>query len=549
MPTQKNMELQLPIRAVAYARFSSDLQRGESIDAQLSAIREFAERSGFVMVGEYIDRAKSATTDQRPSFLEMIADAEDGKFDILICHKLDRFSRSKYDSAIYKHRLKMCNVRLISVTENFDDSPESLILESVLEAMAEYYSRNLAREVMKGQLENAKSGRSTGGPPPFGFKLNKDTKRLEINESEAAGVELIFDMVLQGYSYHDIIIELNALGYKTRGGRSFGINSLYSLLRNEKYRGCYTFNKSAQKNVSGKRNGHKQKPLEEIIRIEGGCPRIISDENFFAVQKKMEQRQQPRGNANYKERYLLTGKVVCGNCGCSYVGSRRKRKDGSHWIYYGCNNRMRSKGTVCKNNEISRNYIESVVLEHIADTVFTDSIIPIVRQSYNEFIKDGKQSIHASELTRTKWRLTKLTNDIDELVEVLIQTKSKALCEKLEVMEAEKQELTVEVHRLSCQNEVKSATNADIKRAFADIRKKLKTGNLDNLRQLIELYVESITVFPDNVVIVYNFMPTVTLPLLNRGAATALAFNGTAQITVKNHPHLRVDDFGGEGGI
>jgi len=142
-------------KAVLYARFSSDNQREESIDAQLRALREYCERNGIVVIHEYCDRARSATTDDRPEFLDMIADSKTKDFDFIIVHKLDRFSRNRYDSAYYKRELKKNGVALISILEYMDDSPESVILESVLEGMSEYYSKNLAREVMKGMKESA----------------------------------------------------------------------------------------------------------------------------------------------------------------------------------------------------------------------------------------------------------------------------------------------------------------------------------------------------------------------------------------------------------
>jgi site-specific DNA recombinase len=152
------------VRAVAYTRFSSDNQREESIDAQIRAIKEYAARNDAVLVGEYIDKAKSAMTDNRPEFLRMIADSKLGGFDIVLVHKLDRFARNRHDSIGYRMELKRHGVSLVSVLEYLDDeSPESLILESVLEAMAEYYSRNLAREVNKGMKENALNGMHTGG--------------------------------------------------------------------------------------------------------------------------------------------------------------------------------------------------------------------------------------------------------------------------------------------------------------------------------------------------------------------------------------------------
>jgi hypothetical protein len=115
-------------------------QRDESIDAQLRAAEEFAKANNFSIVKTYIDRAKSATSDRRPEFQNMIRDSASGLFDICIVHKLDRFSRDKYDSAVYKRKLRANGVRLVSILENLDGSPESVILESVIEGMAEYYS-------------------------------------------------------------------------------------------------------------------------------------------------------------------------------------------------------------------------------------------------------------------------------------------------------------------------------------------------------------------------------------------------------------------------
>ena len=156
-------------KAALYARFSSDNQRAESIEAQLRALHEFCEKQGVVIVGEYCDHARSATTDDRPEFLRMIEESRRNTFNLIIVHKLDRFSRNRYDSAYYKHELKKTGVSLISVLEQIDDSPESIILESVLDGMAEYYSKNLAREVMKGLTENALQGKHTGGLPPLGY--------------------------------------------------------------------------------------------------------------------------------------------------------------------------------------------------------------------------------------------------------------------------------------------------------------------------------------------------------------------------------------------
>ncbi len=179
------------MKVAAYARFSSDNQRDESIDAQLRAIHEYAEKKGFTVVAEYTDRAKSATTDNREAFQQMIADSELGKFDGVIIHKLDRFARNRYDSAIYERRLKNNGIHLFSVVENLDDSPESIILESLLEGMAEYYSKNLAREVRKGLNENALKCRHNGGTPPLGYDVDNETKTYIINQQEGSTPKIV----------------------------------------------------------------------------------------------------------------------------------------------------------------------------------------------------------------------------------------------------------------------------------------------------------------------------------------------------------------------
>ena len=154
-------------KAVAYARYSSEMQRTESIDAQLRAIKTFCEQQNLDLVNNYIDEGFSARTDKRPSFLDMIEDAKEGKFDVIVVHKLDRFARNRYDFAVYRSILQKAGVTLCSVVENFDDSPEGEIMQSMIEAFAEYYSRNLGREVMKGLKENAYNGKHTGGVCPL----------------------------------------------------------------------------------------------------------------------------------------------------------------------------------------------------------------------------------------------------------------------------------------------------------------------------------------------------------------------------------------------
>ncbi len=369
--------MQRIIKAVGYARYSSDNQRQESLDAQVRAIREYCERKNYLLTGTYEDAALTGTNDKREQFLKMICDSKSGEFDVIIVHKLDRFSRDRYDSAFYKRELRKNKVRLCSVLENLDDSPESVIMESVLEGMAEYYSKNLSREVKKGMRENALKCMHTGGRPAFGYKVNHETMLWEKEETEVEGVKLIFSRILEGVGYGGIIKELNLLGYKTKMHKPFGKNSINMILANEKYKGVYTFNKSSAKDVEGRRNSHLFKSDEEIVRIEGGVPSIISAEDFDAVQNILKSRKKPWSSTTAKETYLLSGKIECGECGSAYCGARKfSGRNKTLYVTYKCNKRDRQSSRICGNSDIRREYIESFVLDRIADIVFDEKLAP-----------------------------------------------------------------------------------------------------------------------------------------------------------------------------
>ena len=336
-----------------YARYSSDNQREESIEAQIRAIEEYATRNDIQIVKLYKDEAKSATTDNRPMFLQMIKDSENMQFQAVIVHKLDRFSRDRYDSSFYRRTLKNNGVRLISVLENLDDSPESIILESVLEGMAEYYSKNLAREVMKGMKETAYQAKHNGGIPPLGYDITED-KSYIINETEALIIRKIFHMYTNGDGYIEIIRELNGLGYKTKIGKSFSKNSISDLLKNEKFKGTYVFNKRTSKS-SGKRNNHRDKDEVDIIRIPNALPAIIDESTFDKTQERLKNnRSGPRiGGINF---YLLTGFIFCGECESRYVGnSYRGGRNGKKYPIYACT--KRTSTTVCMNKAIRQSVI------------------------------------------------------------------------------------------------------------------------------------------------------------------------------------------------
>jgi len=459
------------------------------------------------------DRAKSATTDQRPEFLRMIKDSASNKFHVVLVHKLDRFSRNRQDSIGYRMELKRHNVSLISVLENIDeDSPKSIILESVLEAMAEYYSKNLAREVQKGKMENAYKGIHTGGTPPLGYDVDPNTRKLIINEYEAEAVRIIFKRTLECYGYSEIIDELNHIGYKTKRGLPFTKTSIFSILLNEKYTGVYIYNRSAPKDVDGKRNGHKYKDPEDIVRIEGAVPVIISVDDYKMVQKKLKNRKKTQKSSRAKEVYLLRTKMVCGVCGGAYIGTNRNRGDKTKCVAYICNKRYRNHSIDCQNKDLSRNYIESSVLGKLSEYVFNDKFIPFITEEYNRFLKERSKG-YMSKMKMYKNNLNDVSKNIDSLVNLLMQTQSQALFEKLKGYEKEKVQIESKIEALQNENKITTVTEDDIKIVFEKIREQLSSGELKNLQQVIDMYISKIIVYPDHVMVNFNFFPSINLEL------------------------------------
>lgn len=254
------------MKAVIYARYSSDTQREESIEGQLRECMEYAERNGITVLRSYIDRAMSARTADRPEFQNMIKDSESKLFDIVLIWKLDRFSRDRYDSAHYKRILKKNGVKVISVKENNSDGPEGIILDSMLEGYAEYYSAELSEKTHRGQRENALKGKNNGGGIPLGYLLG-DEQKLVLDPVTAPLVQEVFQRYANGEIIRTIVEDFNRRGLKTKSGKPFSPNSFNRILKNRKYIGEYQY--------------------QDVI-IPGGVPAILSDDLFYQVQARLE---------------------------------------------------------------------------------------------------------------------------------------------------------------------------------------------------------------------------------------------------------------------
>ena len=263
------------MNVIIYARYSSDRQTEQSIEGQLKECYEYAQRNGYTVVGEYIDRAISGTTDHRPEFLRMIADGDKKLFQAVLVYQLDRFARNRYDSATYKARLKKNGIRVLSARENISDDASGVLMEAVLEGMAEYYSVELSQKIRRGMDINAEKCLSTGGNVALGFYVD-DKKRFQIDLNTAPVVKQIFEMYASGHSMADIIRYLNANHIKTSYGNAFNKNSINRILRNKRYIGIYTYRGT---------------------EIPDGLPRIICDDLFYEVQDMIDKKKKAPARA------------------------------------------------------------------------------------------------------------------------------------------------------------------------------------------------------------------------------------------------------------
>lgn len=489
------------LRGAIYARYSSDNQREESIDAQVYEIKEYARANNISIVKIYTDEARSATTDNRPGFLQMIDGSIKGLFDVVMVHKLDRFARNRYDSAFYKRELKKARVKLISITERLDDSPESVILESLLEGMSEYYSLNLARETMKGLRENARSCKHNGGQPPLGLSVDPETKQYILGEKkEVEAVKLIYKLYDEGLGYDRISTELNIRGYFTRKGQRFAKNGLHEILKNEKYIGTYIYNRSAKKGDDGKRNHHKSKTEEEITKIPDAFSAIIDKNLFWRVQAKMDLRKHAKGRNKAKINYLFSGIVFCGNCGSAMVGntgSYKTKQGTTKYSYYECNKRDRQKE--CDNPRYKKEILEEKVLDKLKIEIFTPDKLSIITKKINEYNKEISLET-ASEIDYLENELKETKKQIENIVMAIANGAAFiSLNEKLTELENKKNVLDFRLEKTKNLAVRSLITEEMIKNYLDKHRNVVEDKDIDECKKIINNYIEKIVVDKEHI--------------------------------------------------
>lgn len=328
------------MKAVIYARYSSDNQREESIEGQIRECTAFAEKNGITILRHYIDRAYSAKTDNRPEFQNMIKDSNKRLFDMVIVWKLDRFSRNRYDSARYKAQLKKNGVKVASATEVISEGAEGIILESVLEGYAEYYSADLSEKVIRGRTDNALKCKYNGGTLPIGYVIDEE-QHFQIDPLTAPFVLEAFKQYDEGSTMTQIRDWLNAKGLRNTRGGPLNYNSVQHMLNNRRYIGEYKY--------------------RDIIDPDG-IPAIVPQELFDRVQEKLEKNKKAPARHKAEDDYLLTTKLFCGYCGAYMCGESGKSRNGTVHHYYKCVS-VKKKRADCKKRAVKKQWLEDLVVK------------------------------------------------------------------------------------------------------------------------------------------------------------------------------------------
>lgn len=466
------------MNAVIYARYSSDKQTEQSIEGQLRDCYSYAERNDINIVGEYIDRAMSGTNDQRQDFQQMIKDSSKKQFDYVIVYKLDRFARNRYDSAIYKQKLKISGVRVLSVTEGIGEGDESIILEAVLEAMAEMYSKQLGQNVRRGLRESALKANSTGGTIPLGYRI--ENKKLVVDEKTAPIVKYVFTAYAAGDPKTKIVEELTNRGYRTKQGNAFTVNSFRRMIENKKYTGLYSYNG---------------------IEVEDGCPALIDKNTFDKANSILAQTRRAPGRRKAKVEYLLQGKLFCGYCGSPMVGESGHNKSNNVYNYYAC--AKRKKEHTCEKKNEKKDFIEWYIVEQTIEYVLNETRIEHIA---DKVVEQYNCEFSSSNISVLEKKSARVEREINEAVEALIKTSSKIaiskINEKIETLELQKADTDIELSKLRIANKIR--INKDEVVLWI---KGFCTGDpLDpEFRQrIIDVFINSIYLYDDKIVIYYN---------------------------------------------
>ena len=502
--------------AALYARVSSDRQDVDlSVSAQLRALKEYAKANGYSVAREYVDEAESGRVADRPQFRQMIEEGSkpQAPFEVILVWKFSRFTRKREHAVAFKAQLRRKGIRVVSITEQAEDNATGRLLEGIIESVDEYYSENLAQEVVRGMREAASRGFFLGSKAPFGYRKVKvsdgvkERPTLEVDPTTAPVVREIFENSLRGNGLKEICKTLNDRGITNRGNRWYK-GSLHYLLTNEAYTGTAVWGRTSK---GGK--------ATDPVRVEGAWPALVSRDLFDDVQQAMRDRapkvQRP---ARVGSKFLLSGLLRCGVCDRPY--SAQGAKSGQ-FAYYICSTLHREGAGTCSARYLNAPRLETFVVEKIRERILNEeTIVELVTMVAEEIdamsgeLSDRLETIEA-ELVDVRKRLDKLYEAIEtsELTLEVLSPRIMSLRHREEQLEAARDDAQAQLE----QRRVEIPTTEEIAWYVADFQDFLKEGTIPERKALIRNFVEGIEVVGDKATMTY------TVPMPNDGVTSESA--------------------------
>lgn len=460
--------------AVIYARYSSDSQTEQSIEGQLRVCEEYAQRNNIIILDTYIDRAMTGTNDNRPDFQRMLKDSSKKEWNYVLVYKLDRFSRNKYETTIHKHTLALNGVKVLSAMENIPDTPEGIILESLLEGMNQYYSAELAQKVKRGMYESRLKGHFTGGILPYGYKL--DGKKIIIDEDTAEVVRFMYKQYSLDMPVSKIISTLTEKGILHKN-KPFKTTTVQKIFRNEKYTGKYKLN--------GK-------------EFDNMFPQIIDEELFEKVRKKNELKRY--GKNSVRETYLFRNKLICGYCGKPISAETSRTRNKTKLNYYKCLGIKKYKNG-CPKETVRQEILEEFLIETILTELKKPDTMNNIVKGLIEFQNNFSNNSNLNLLLKNKNQTEKSLNNVMNAIEqgIINSTTNKRMKELEEQIEKIEREIVIEKSKMNIK-----INEEEIKAFYESALKK-------EPKILINYLIKEIKLYNDKVEITFN-NPTIKSP-------------------------------------
>ena len=438
-----------------YQRYSSDNQSENSIEYQRKFNTEFCKSKGYDIVMEYNDEAVTGQKENREEFQKMFADAKSNKYGFTKVNVFayTRFSRKPDDGLKYYLDYEDLGIEVISINEPLPEGPTKYALLGFFFGMNYSEVRRTSMHTHAGMMTVALNGEVCGGTPLYGYDCVD--RYWVLNKNEAEAVKLIFNMYYNGYSYRAMAEELNTKGYRTKTGNLFKKSCFHAILTQVQYTGVKTWNVRSAKKHNLKRNNSEHKPIGEQVRVEGGCPAIITKEMFEEVQTMIAEGRCGKRKGTSYHHYMFSGLKIlkCSHCG-EYMISYTKMSHGVPKRYYGCPNHEKK---ICPVTEIRADYVEKFVAYAICLNLINLENVEL----YKEIIK--KFDSNKSLVDKIKGK----EKAIENVMAAIERSSNDLLVDRLEVLIEEKIELENKLNQ-------KIGDIASNKESLKSVRKKVQ---------------------------------------------------------------------------